>query len=395
MCMRSLAGKLLFMVAIATSANVAVVRQAAACKCVPPTVEASYNNSTDVVEADIRLQFVLGSTRVFVARVLRTYKGCLAVGELAVLTTPVASATCGAQLASRRHLINGTAGGALFGLPVLTINSCNYNVALSALTEHDRAFLNGRNVCCGDDCSCADGSNPVLCFADPCSVAPKCSEGQCVANYCGGCHAEFYDEGGRAVCQGESACARDADCPSGEWCRQTASSSASSTPAYECVPFVGAGSRCNGFTTPSNYERCQPNLVCDTPDFIADAPGICRPKCTSERDCAAEGYCASDGLCEDDGACEREVDCSLPGNGYAHIECVGHGTCDTFETRRCGWACENPQCIDLSGLDLGPCDAVLGWAVSDGACAAISGCSSPMFKLFESEAACLAACPSK
>lgn len=395
MRMRPLAAKLVLMTAIAAGANVAVVRQAAACKCRPPTVESSYNNSTDVVSADIRRQFVVGGTRVYVARALRAYKGCLTAGDLVLLTTPVSSATCGAQLTSRRHLINGTSNGTQFGLPVLAINSCSYNVPLSDLTEHDRAFLNGRTVCCGDACVCADGSKPVLCFADPCSVAPECNEGKCVSNYCGGCNAEFYDDAGNAVCQDESECKSDADCPSDQWCRQTERSDLLPTPSYECVPFVGESKSCNGFTLPSAYERCEPELVCDTPDFVADAPGICRARCTGEGDCAAEEYCASDGLCEPDGACEREIDCSLPGNGYPHIECVGHGICDAFETRQCGWVCENPQCVDLSGLDLGPCDAVLGWAVRDGACAEISGCSSPSFKLFETEAACLDACPAK
>jgi eight-cysteine-cluster-containing protein len=67
--------------------------------------------------------------------------------------------------------------------------------------------LAGRSVCCGDECSCADGSSPVSCFADPCEVTPACSEADvCVANYCGGCNAEFYDASGYAVCQAPAAC---------------------------------------------------------------------------------------------------------------------------------------------------------------------------------------------
>jgi eight-cysteine-cluster-containing protein len=87
---------------------------------------------------------------------------------------------------------------------VLSIDSCDYNPAVSALTEHDREFLEQRQVCCGDACTCADGTAPVNCFADPCSVAPACSEGTCQANYCGGCNAEFYDENGYAVCENPS-----------------------------------------------------------------------------------------------------------------------------------------------------------------------------------------------
>lgn len=37
---------------------------------------------------------------------------------------------------------------------------------------------------------------------------------------------------------------------------------------------ISLGESCNGFTLPWFYERCEPVLVCDTPEFIADAPGI-------------------------------------------------------------------------------------------------------------------------
>ena len=43
---------------------------------------------------------------------------------------------------------------------------------------------------------------PVNCFVDPCSVAPPCESNatvECVANYCGGCYADFYDFEGDLV----------------------------------------------------------------------------------------------------------------------------------------------------------------------------------------------------
>lgn len=46
---------------------------------------------------------------------------------------------------------------------------------------------------------------------------------------------------------------------------------------------------------------------------------------------------------------------------------------------------------DLSGIDFGPCDAILGWGGIDGDCQEISGCESPV-PLFESEEACLKEC---
>jgi hypothetical protein len=70
-------------------------------------------------------------------------------------------------------------------------------------------------------------------------------------------------------------------------------------------------------------------------------------------------------VCDGDGQCERDVDCNLPGNDYPHIECVGFGVCDQA-SGSCGWKCGNPQCLDLSGYNFGPCDAVLGVVVLDG-----------------------------
>jgi hypothetical protein len=189
--------------------------------------------------------------------------------------------------------------------PSGAIGMCDYNLPLDELSPHDQEFLSGRNVCCGDDCQCADGSSPVACFADPCSVTPACAEAAtCIANYCGGCNAEFYDELGNAVCQTADACQTDSDCPADEWCRQA---DPNVSEGSECVPFVSAGQSCNGFTPAWLYEQCGPGLLCDTPDFVADANAICRTGCASDDDCAPEQYCASDGACDADGGCELSL----------------------------------------------------------------------------------------
>jgi hypothetical protein len=183
-----------------------------------------------------------------------------------------------------------------------------------------------------------------------------------------------------------SQCKSDADCTSGTWCRQTQDG------GNECVPFVGEGKSCNGFTVPWLYERCEPHLTCDTPPFVADAPGVCRSSCKSNADCKAAQYCASDKLCHDDATCDFSVDCNLEGNAYPHILCVGYGVCSDSS---CGWQCGEPRCLDLFGYDFGPCDAVLGWGVVQGACTTISGCSSNGFELFASEKECVSACSSR
>jgi eight-cysteine-cluster-containing protein len=195
----------------------ASAQRAQACTCLPPTVESSYNGSSDVIRARILRRSQGTSTTRYIARVQRVFKGCLEEAQLVVLTTPSSSAACGALLSTNRdYLINGDAAGTLLGLPRLDITLCDYNLPWVQLTQHDRDFLNGRMVCCGDDCQCADGSAPVSCFVDPCEVAAPCPDGKCVANYCGGCNAEFYDESGYAVCGGS--CASNADCAEGEYC---------------------------------------------------------------------------------------------------------------------------------------------------------------------------------
>ena len=312
----------------------AATSRAAACSCVLPTVESSYKQSSDVAFVDLHRTYVSGDTRYYLGRVVRTFKGCLRAKQSVVLKTPLSDAACGTELRLRRYLIHGTGAGSLLGAPVLSISLCNYDRQVSVLTARDLEFLEARMVCCDGTCGCADGSQPLQCFADPCTVAPVCAEGECVANYCGGCHAEHYDLFGHAVCEDPSECQTDADCPQGTWCRQAQTSE--NVELYECAPFVGEGARCHGFTLPWLYERCEPSLTCDTPDGVDDATGICRKRCDNDRDCKELSYCASDKLCDDDGACERDQDCELPGNVYGHIECVGHGAC---VDQHCGWEC--------------------------------------------------------
>lgn len=316
----------------------AAASRALACSCVVPTVESSYQHASDVAFVDLRRTYVAGDTRYYLGRVVRTFKGCLRAKQGVVLKTPVSEASCGTELPLRRYLIHGNAAGSALGTPVLSISLCNYDRQVSVLTSKDLEYLESRMVCCEGSCSCADGSDPVQCFADPCSVAPACEEGECVANYCGGCRAEFYDTFGHAVCEDPNECKTDADCPPNSWCRQAQTSQ--NLEIYECAPFVGEGARCEGFTLPWLYERCEPSLVCDTPDGVADATGICRKRCERKRDCKKPEYCASDKLCDEDGACETDEDCNMPGNVYGHIACVGHGVC---VDQRCGWECDESR----------------------------------------------------
>jgi eight-cysteine-cluster-containing protein len=366
-------------------------RQAQACSCLISSVESSYNQSSDVATVTPLLGYRHGAERRYLAKIAKTYKGCTDSGDLVLLTTPGSSASCGGQLElGVTYLINAQRSGAVLGVPKLAFSSCGYNLAAAELSEADREFLGGRNVCCGDECACADGSEPVECFANPCDVTPACSSAaSCEASYCGGCNAELYDEYGYAVCQAASECSTDADCAAGEWCRPIIDSEPGAA-TNECVPFAGAGAFCEGFTLPWFFERCAPGLVCDTPDFVADASGTCKTPCTTSADCPEAEYCAADGACDSDGQCEAPVDCTLEGNTFIVPACVGYPTCEA--PGGCGWSCGDPACIDLWSHDFGPCDAVLGAGVYGGGCMALSGCDAAPFSLFESEAACRAAC---
>lgn len=234
-------------------------------------------------------------------------------------------------------------------------------------------YLPFRERCVSDaDCSEKERCNA----AEVCLPPPGCTGGEPCPSVCTGYCVESSGE-----------CASDADCPGGSWCRVTQEGS------HSCVPFATEGQHCNGFTLPWAYEVCSPELVCDLPEFVADAPGVCRSPCKSDAECPEAAYCATDQLCHADGNCDRALDCTLPGNTYPHIECVGHPTCPLFpEPGVCGWLCRDPRCLDLHGSDFGPCDAVLGWAVVGGVCREVSGCSAGELKLFRSEAECAAAC---
>lgn len=176
---------------------------------------------------------------------------------------------------------------------------------------------------CMDPSPCEPGVQEVNCFADPCDFAtcdafPKAD---CVANYCGGCNAEFfvngemvdctlpvdecvYDgvtyqagdsfdgagddwcnscscmEGGLVACTkilcGPVGCSSDDDCAEGSWCRPTCDENFMQSTTNECVPYASEGMSCGGFTLPCFLSICDPSLSCvDQNPLIADEPGIC------------------------------------------------------------------------------------------------------------------------
>jgi hypothetical protein len=181
-------------------------------------------------------------------------------------------------------------------------------------------------------------------------------------------------------------CNADEDCGDAEWCRQTEAG------GRKCVPFAQQGESCNGFTLPWSYEQCAPDLVCDVPEYVADAPGVCRVPCKDNVGCSAGEYCAS-GACRSDGTCENATQCLAAGNEWPHILCEGYPTCPLFgDGEQCGWECGASQCVDIRGVDFGPCDAVLGHGVYFGQCVALSGCDARGLQLFATLEECQALC---
>lgn len=385
---------------------------AQACKCIPATVSSAYHSSSDVLRARVVYGVTLGQDQWYLARAEATYKGCIKPGSWVYVRTASSSAACGVTLQTGiRYLISGsldTSGN--YTAPVISISSCGFTRPISQLSKNDRRFLLSRYNCCGDSCACTNGKPPVNCFVDPCQVA-GCPSGECESNYCGGCNAEFYDANGYETCNacnsnadcayGQSCtggmclgvCHSDADCGKDHWCRPTEESSMFASPLLigTCTAYQGEGEYCGGFTPIWASTQCAPGLVCtDTPPFIADAPGICRQPCKSNDGCPENQYCGSNNVCRDDGACFEHADCSASGNSYITVKCLGYALCG--DGGQCKYQCGNIKCADLTGVNFGFCDMVMGYGLVNGKCQAISGCGSSVFSLWPSMEECVAGC---
>ncbi|KAK3580546.1 hypothetical protein CHS0354_009502 [Potamilus streckersoni] len=74
--------------------------------------------------------------------------------------------------------------------------------------KHSKCCFNG----CGYECTkasntqCPDGSSPVQCLINPCVVTdcPAFPNATCLANYCGGCNADFFVNGQKVECSMET-----------------------------------------------------------------------------------------------------------------------------------------------------------------------------------------------
>jgi hypothetical protein len=174
------------------------------------------------------------------------------------------------------------------------------------------------------------------------------------------------DAGDPAEDAGPIACTIDADCPTEMWCRPTESG------ARLCVPFVGEGESCGGFSPVWASERCLPSLTCMTPSpLVADLPGICVIATTVAELVAdidghldhwvgiQDGYLrgAEEFAACTDRACPPEMpccnECSTPLNFQDDAPSV-----ETFIRLRTeagmGIGCSGHECAPLSECDRGP-----------------------------------------
>jgi len=182
---------------------------AQACSCAgPPDVVQSYRGADHAFAGTVLYERVIGGSisgeRLFAVRVHKTVKGCTHPGEIVVLTTPVSSATCGANFTvGQTYVFMGGDAGLWQGRQKVSVNSCGYNKTLANVPARDRQYLIDRPVVCnGQFQYCANGMPQTHCLVDPCTVTASCQPNTvCEANYCTGCTAEFYDANNYAVCQ--------------------------------------------------------------------------------------------------------------------------------------------------------------------------------------------------
>ncbi|HIA03061.1 MAG TPA: hypothetical protein EYN66_14340 [Myxococcales bacterium] len=230
-------------------------QDAAACSCMQPTVYNSYKNASDVVVSKVVYTALAGQHRWFVGRTIKTFKGCVTKGDWVLFKTSASSAACGAMLTvGQTYLLFGQKQTSTWGVPVLSISSCSYNRKVSYLKPSDRKWLMGRTVCCNNKCDCADGSVMVNCFANPCQVT-SCPTGQCEANYCGGCKAEYYGTYGSPQCipcKDNSDCAWNQMCLD-EQCLSSCNDDSDCNDGFECIE-DGKSKVC---TKKASNDQCQ------------------------------------------------------------------------------------------------------------------------------------------
>jgi hypothetical protein len=258
--------KTILAIVLALSAMQFSARPTRAC-----SVQETYEVSRDVARARIVFSFrVFGRTWTF-AKLENEYKGCARTPSPVVITSGGE-----ALIAGQQYLLSGEASAGAFA-----IGACGAT-NFADLSPTDLNWLATRTNCCGEACKCGDGSEFVECFADPCQTTTCSDASSCVANYCGGCNAEFYNQNGEPIC---TACTQNSDCASDQQCLNgqchTLCTSDENCDGehyclsiyHVCVPWHQVGEYCGD---KFGYHRCAPNLTCVITNYTRPYEGVCQ-----------------------------------------------------------------------------------------------------------------------
>lgn len=309
---------------------------AQACSCLVPEVTRNYAEADRVYRGQVIWSIELGIRRYYLVRPLKAYKGCVDQKNLEWVSTARDSATCGTSFSMGEEYLLFTDQDRRLSWSQTT-SLCSGNRVFSSLNEEEKGFLDSRYNCCEEDCSCTDGSDPVNCLVDPCSVAAPCDgrpDATCVSNDCGGCKAEFVDDQGALLtCEPQDGCTSDKGCEEDQYC--------------------GAKGQC------VNDGRCSMDYECNLPgntfDYMIDCAGYgecrenrCEFQCGDRKCINHEGY--------DFGECKMII-------GYVRLgdTCQSVSGCDSlipgdgpaFATKQaCEKACALPSTTFACGDEL-------------------------------------------
>lgn len=271
-------------------------KHAQACFCPEPDLYSSYERADEVLAADVYFEIEVGSQRFYLVNPTRSYKGCVETQRPIWIKTPLSGSACGTQLKQgSSYLLSARKGSAPW---IKEISSCGYNVESSTLSQEEQSFLDTQIQCCRGECSCANGEEIVNCLVNPCDVAPACDQGECRANYCGGCNAEFFNDAGERVCE-ERSCESSKDCKDDHYC------------SWRGV--------------------CEADNTCET-DVDCNMAGNSYPQLKK---------CMSYGSCNRSGSCSQTC---------GPVECLDYQDFDFGDCEMAmGWIVRNGRCVETSG----------------------------------------------
>lgn len=187
--------------ALVLGALAAYSPQADACTCVRPDITFSYRNNDHAVVARAVSVQAAGNYNVWTFRLIKDVKECSRPGASFRVATPSNPAGCGTSFTPGHTYLLFADDTNIGGQRRWTTTACAGNMELTQMTPDDVDYIMHRPLFCGGQATCVDGTQPVNCFADPCSVGAACAGATCESNYCGGCTAEWYDASGYGMCR--------------------------------------------------------------------------------------------------------------------------------------------------------------------------------------------------